>query len=102
HAHCRQLLKPSVSEEGEDTFLERRIAKLANAIETYLAEEPFMHVEGFLRFRAEAYLEELRDTVAYAVDEWMMERQYQEFLSLLKYFVYIQDAKVPEAHVVHH
>ncbi|MCI3919612.1 putative sporulation protein YtxC [Paenibacillus sp. TRM 82003] len=101
-AHCKQLLTPQPDEDGEDAFLERRIGKLAGGIEAYLSEEPFVHVEGFLRFRSDAYLEELRDTVAYAVDECMMERQYQEFISLLKYFVYIQEAKIPAAHVVHH
>lgn len=98
-SHCEQLLLPDV--EGADSFFCRRVEKLAEAIAAYLAEEPFLHVEGFLRFRAMAYMEELQDTVSYAVDEWLMERQYQEFISLLKYFVYIQEAKIPAAHVVH-
>lgn len=101
---CGRLMAgPPPKPEG-DVFYERRLAKLASAVEVYLstAAEPFLHVEGFLRFRAEAYMEELRDSVSYAVDEWMMERQYQEFISLLKYFVYIQEAKIPAAHVVHH
>jgi putative sporulation protein YtxC len=99
---CDQLLAPHPDEDGVDTFYDRRVSKLANAMYAYLSEDPFMNVEGFLRFRAEPYMEELRDTVSYAVDEWMMERQYQEFISLLKYFVYIQEAKIPSAHVVHH
>lgn len=87
--------------EGDLSY-ERRLAKLGGAIAEYLAAETFLHVEGFLRFRAEPYLEELRDAVSYAADEWMMERQYREFIALLKYFVYIQEAKIPAAHVVHH
>jgi putative sporulation protein YtxC len=101
-SQCDQLLAPHPDEAGVGNFFDRRVSKLANTIASYLAEDPFMHVEGFLRFRAESYVEELRDTVSYAVDEWMMERQYQEFISLLKYFVYIQEAKIPAAHVVHH
>lgn len=100
--HCMQLLAPQPDEEGFDAFRERRVGKLATEMEAYLREEPFLHLEGFLRFRADAYLEELRDTVSYAIDECMMERQYQEFISLLKYFVYIQEAKIPAAHVVHY
>ena len=30
-----------------------------------------------------------------------MDRQYQEFISLLQYFVYIQEAKIPAAHLIH-
>ena len=94
---------PASQRRGEhDPLYERRLRKLGSAIADYLAAEKFLHVEGFLRFRAEPYLEELRDAVSYAADEWMLERQYREFIALLKYFVYIQDAKIPAAHVVHH
>ncbi|TLS51518.1 sporulation protein [Paenibacillus antri] len=99
---CDRMLAAKPNEDGVEVFYERRLSKLAEAIEAYLGEERFLNVEGFLRFRAGSYVEELRDSVAYAVDEWMMERQYQEFISLLKYFVYIQEAKIPAAHVVHH
>lgn len=96
---CDRLLSPP--EGGSDVFYERRMAKLAVEIEACLAEQPFLHVEGFLRFRAREYTEELRETVNFAIDEWMMERQYQEFISLLQYFVCIQEAKIPSAHVIH-
>jgi len=99
---CVRLLERKAEGAGEDVFYQRRLSKLAGAIEAYLGEATFLHAEGFLRFRAGSYVEELRDSVAYAVDEWMMEKQYQEFISLLKYFVYIQEAKIPAAHVVHH
>ncbi len=46
-------------------------------------------------------MEELHEVIDYAVDEFLMERQYQEFISLLKYFVYIQEAKTPAAHLMH-
>jgi len=102
--YCNQMLTRRTdagSEHEKDAFFDRRLAKLADLIEDYLTDQPFLHIEGFLRFRAKPYLNELRETAAYAVDEWMMERQYQEFISLLRYFVYIQEAKTPAAHVVH-
>jgi len=88
--------------KSKDPSYERRLGKLGGAIAEYLAAEKFLHVEGVLRFRAEPYLEELRDAVSYAADEWMMEKQYREFVALLKYFVYLQETKMPAAHVVHH
>lgn len=101
-AHCRQLLHDGDDPHpGAECSLERRTAKLAALIEGYLEEERLFHLEGFLHFRAASYLEELRDTVSYAVDEWMVERQYQEFIALLKYFVYIQEAKIPVVHLLH-
>ncbi|WP_274363460.1 putative sporulation protein YtxC [Paenibacillus thermotolerans] len=99
--HCKQLLTMDVEEWGTKDGCPQRQTKLASLIEAYLRDEKYLHFEGFLRFRAGPYVEELRDTVSYAVDEWMMERQYQEFIALLKYFVYIQEAKIPVAHLVH-
>jgi putative sporulation protein YtxC len=99
--HCKKLLTLDMEEWGaKDGYTQRR-SKLAATLEDYLKDERYLHFEGFLRFRSFPYVEELRDTVCYAVDEWIMERQYQEFIALLKYFVYIQEAKIPVAHLVH-
>ncbi len=76
--------------------------KLAHqAFLEYLEENTYLILDGFVRFRLHAYMNELREVAEYAVDEYMMDQQYQEFISLLKYFVYIQEAKIPVAHLVH-
>ena len=58
-------------------------------------------MSGFVRFRLQQYRGELQEIVEYAIDEFLMEKQYQEFISLLQYFVYIQDAEIPFAHLMH-
>ncbi|SDC01685.1 putative sporulation protein YtxC [Paenibacillus sp. UNCCL117] len=79
----------------------RRKEKLAGEIEAYIRTETELHIDGLLRFRLQAYKQELREVAEYAIDEFMMDRQYQEFISLLQYFVYIQEAKIPFVHLVH-
>jgi putative sporulation protein YtxC len=91
--HCRDLLGPS-----QDTS---RFRALTSALETYFTTETFLNIEGFIRFRASGYSNQIKETVTYAVDEWIVDRQYQEFISLLKYFVDVQEAKVPFVHLVH-
>ena len=54
-----------------------------------------------VRFRLLRYTEHLRGIVEYAIDEYTADKQYEEFISLLKYFVYIQEAKIPAAHLIH-
>jgi putative sporulation protein YtxC len=100
--YCKQFL----FYEGEslissDEIKNRRLAKIGTAIADYLREHTLLVLDGFLRFRLQEYIDEMREVVEYAVDEFMMDRQYQEFISLLKYFVYIQEAKIPAAHLVH-
>ncbi|MBC9783729.1 putative sporulation protein YtxC [Heliobacterium chlorum] len=58
-----------------------------------------VHIDGFLRFRLSDYLATLSDSVDVAVDEYMMEKEYKEFVSLLRYFLEIQDTRVPVVHV---
>ncbi|NEW08237.1 putative sporulation protein YtxC [Paenibacillus sp. SYP-B3998] len=79
----------------------RRKQLLTEQLALYFEEKSNLNLDGFLKFRLQDYIEELREVVEYAVDEYMMDRQYQEFISLLQYFVYIQEAKIPAAHLIH-
>lgn len=57
-------------------------------------------LEGFITFRLREYLEELNRAVDRAVDDYLLEREYREFIRLLKYFVDAQEPKLDEVHVV--
>lgn len=100
--YCKQFLN-----EQEDLIITgidsatRRRTLIVNQIQLYMQEHTGFNLEGLIRFRLQDYMEELREIVEYAMDEFMMDRQYQEFISLLKYFVYIQEAKIPTAHLIH-
>ncbi|WP_158306252.1 putative sporulation protein YtxC [Paenibacillus curdlanolyticus] len=79
----------------------RRKQKVADELEAYLQEQTELHLTGFVTFRLQNYWSELRDAAEYAVDEFVMDKQYQEFISLLKYFVDLQEPKLPLVHLVH-
>jgi putative sporulation protein YtxC len=66
----------------------------------YLRGARHLNIEGFIHFRLQFYLVELRKIVESAVDDYLIEKEYQEFIKLLKYFVEIQEPKVLEAHVM--
>jgi putative sporulation protein YtxC len=82
-------------------MLERRKNKISQALFDLIKENKTVNIDGFIKFRLNDYMEELREVVEYAVDEFLMDRQYKEFISLLQYFVYIQEAKVPLVHLLH-
>ncbi len=100
--YCNQFLygepEPLLS---EDEVKSRRKKRIAEQVKEYFQENTDMILEGFLRFRLQDYVEDMREVVEYAIDEFVMDRQYQEFISLLRYFVYIQEAKIPVAHLIH-
>lgn len=99
--YCNQFLNGIEESESGQAAKKLRLQKVMTKVQNYLEEHTHINIEGFMRFRLRSYLEELNDIVEYAIDEFLMEKQYQEFISLLKYFVYIQEAKIPVAHLMH-
>ena len=69
-------------------------------LRNYLANCRHLNLWGLIRFRLPCYLEGLKNVVEGAVDDYLIEKEYQEFIKLLKYFVEIQEPKVLEAHVL--
>lgn len=57
-------------------------------------------LDGFVNFRLKDYNKELEEVIDNAVDDFLIEREYKEFIRLLKYFVEIQDSKFNVVHVV--
>lgn len=57
-------------------------------------------LDGFVNFRLKDYIKDLEEIVDKAVDDFLMEREYKEFIRLLRYFVDIQDPKFNTVHVL--
>jgi len=101
-AYCCQILDEADQQLSTRSPRDKRMAKIAEAVLECLPDTvSAFHLEGVVRFRLHAYMDDLRDIVEYAVDEFIMDKQYQDFIALLKYFVYVQEAKIPVAHLIH-
>lgn len=66
----------------------------------FLGQNDSIVIDGFIRFRLKEYINDLKEAVDLAVDDFLMEREYREFIQLLKYFVEIQEPKVDLVHVL--
>lgn len=73
--------------------------KVTSRIMDHLQSNDEIILEGFIRFRLKDFLKELEDAVERAVDDLLIEKEYNEFIKLLQYFVEIQEPKVDEVHV---
>ena len=85
--------------EGGAQLITRKRGILERVLE-YLDAENEMVLEGFVTFRLKEYVEELEDAIDRAVDDFLMEKEYTEFIRLLKFFVDAQEPRVDEVHVV--
>ncbi len=103
--YCYDMINGKEWEGLGSKFLDadrrRRQAKIASDIEKFLLEHTDIHLGGLTTFRMQSYREELAEIVEYAMDEYVLDKQYQEFISLLKYFVFLQDTKTPLVHLLH-
>lgn len=57
-------------------------------------------LDGFVNFRLKDYIKDLEEIVDKAVDDFLTEREYKEFIRLLRYFVDIQEPKFNVIHVL--
>lgn len=90
----------AAASDGDSRALARRRCDVVFRILDYLDTASCLVLEGFVRFRLKGFVDDLREAVDAAVDDYMIEREYNEFIRLLKYFVDIQEPKIDEVHVV--
>ncbi|MCG0278178.1 MAG: putative sporulation protein YtxC [Thermanaeromonas sp.] len=73
---------------------------LSLRVREYLEENSYLNIDGFVQFRLPDYLLELEQAIEEAVDEYIMEKEYDEFVGVLKYFLEIQEPRIEKVHVV--
>jgi putative sporulation protein YtxC len=98
---CCKLLSGDEANLFPSAQLSRRLDGIARKAEVVLAEYEHLDIDGFITFRLQGYKAELEDAVAYAVEEYVSNKHYKEFISLLQYFVHVQAIKISEVHLVH-
>lgn len=64
----------------------------------YIENNKYMVLDGFINFRLKNYINVLDEIVDIAVDKFVLEREYNEFISLLKLYV---NSKEPEESIIH-
>lgn len=98
-AASAQVSLRSGPDGGSQQTLNRRI-RILHRLRDFLDSSDELVLEGFIMFRLQDYVEELEDAVDRAVDEFLMEREYREFVRLLKYFVDVQEPRIDHVHVL--
>ena len=87
--NCMQLIEPEVY---TTKLLDNK------NIKEYIKENKAMVLDGFIYFRLKAYLAYLDEVVDDGVNQFIIEKEYREFISLLRVYV---ESKVPEYNLLH-
>jgi len=81
-------------------FQMRRRNVIIRKLLDYFEGSNSLILDGFVNFRLKDYMKDLEDIVDKAVDDFLMEREYREFIRLLRYFVDIQEPKFEIVHII--
>ena len=77
----------------------RHLGFYRGSIERYLRARPggspvHLNLEGFYNFRMRSFQRELQQALDSAIDIHFAEKEYREFIRLLKYFLHMQQPKI--------
>lgn len=86
--------------EDKNGLLRRKIKSFVfKNLMSYIKFNAYVDLEGFIQFRLNEFRKEIENKIDRAIGDYLMEKEYNEFIKLLKYFVDIQDAKIDEINI---
>lgn len=98
-------IQQALLSEGEITgpnmvFCINRKNSIMDKIIRCIEENKEINISGFLTFRTKELKGDLECIVDKVLEEYMVEKEYNEFIQLLKYFVEVQESKVEEFNIL--
>lgn len=95
-----KLLKIEDKKSMSDLFRIKSRNAITNKLIEYFSSSNSIILDGFVNFRLKDYVTDLENKVEEAVNDFLAEREYNEFIKLLRYFVDIQEPKYSLIHVL--
>ena len=74
--------------------------EIAARVSDFLEAGNTITIDGFLNFRLRDYLLELEQLADEAVEDYLLEKEYDDFIDLLRYFVNTQEPRLEKVHVM--
>jgi len=74
--------------------------KLRGLLDEYMKENQILSLGGFLTFRLKDYFSVLDGDIDFTVDEFLVRKEYLEFVKLLQFFVNMQETVYEELHLI--
>ncbi|NME82018.1 putative sporulation protein YtxC [Clostridium sp. SM-530-WT-3G] len=87
--------KKDLSEENSIYCL-NIVNSIIEKIRDCICEKQEINVDGFITFRMRKLREDIEKIIDKVVEKYMVDKEYEEFVKLLKYFVDIQESKIEE------
>ena len=93
---CLELLVENNLESFDD-----RYKLLFDSFSMYLSENNKLVLDGFINFRTKKYISFLESIIDNAVNQFIVEREYWEFISLLKVYINSESSSADCVHLIY-
>lgn len=98
-----EIMKVLLGEESLKSdnliYCMNKMNSLIEKIKNCLEENSEININGFIRFRMKELREDIENIIDKVIESYMVEKEYREFVKLLKYFVDIQESKIDEVNI---
>ena len=81
-------------------LFDKKLKILQDIFYDFISTNKAIVLNGFINFRLKKYLNILDDVVCEAVNSYVIEKEYMEFISLLKLYINSQDYGCDEVHII--
>ena len=82
-------------------IFDKKFKNIFNSIYKYLCENKSLILEGFINFRLYDYIKILDNIVTESVNQYVVEKEYNEFISLLKLYINSQNSNCNLVHLIY-
>lgn len=99
--------KKQILNKVEDIYLddEKRVTNkeniLFNSFYDYINDNNKIFLKGVITFRLKKYIGELENIIDDAVNQYLIEKEYTEFVSLLKLYINSEESKIDFVHLIY-
>lgn len=74
--------------------------EIIQKIQECIKENDEINIDGFITFRSKNFTKDLENIINKIVEQYMVDKEYDEFIKLLKYFVDVQESKIDEINII--
>ena len=96
YRNCYELLDDSNSND----FVIRK-ERIFSCLQNYILENKFFILDGFVNFRLFEYNSLIEECVDVAVNKFIIDKEYKEFIELLRGYIKSQKARTDTIHIIY-
>ncbi len=96
YRNCYEILDDKQSDE----YVIRK-EKIFECLVDYISEHKFFILDGFVNFRLFEYNSMIEDTVDIAVNQYIIDKEYNEFIKLLSGYIHSEHPRTDTIHIIY-